>query len=55
MQRKRWSPTPPTFFYNLSFFFDFSASINLKTASKSSAKKFDTSPLGTTWWKGVQM
>jgi hypothetical protein len=36
------------YYFNFSFFFDFSASINFKTASKSSAKKFDTSPLGTT-------
>ncbi len=34
--------------YNLTFFFDFSAFINFSTASKSSSKKFDTPPLGTT-------
>ena len=35
-------------FYNLSFFFCKSASINLNTESKSSAKKFDIVPVGFT-------
>ncbi len=34
--------------YNINFFFSFSSFINFVTASKSSTKKFDTSPFGCT-------